>query len=132
MRIRSATLKLSLILFVNGVLPAQADSICGTFKATVFIPEDGQGTSVIANPKAVTPSRLRLPKSETLSDMTWGQLNEIEFRSKTVCYRDCEIENVKIIRRVSPFETFGPFERKPTDLVHSEPCQPSPMEVIRQ
>jgi hypothetical protein len=109
---------------------ARADGVCGVFKATVYVPPDGNGAYVLASPKAVSKTRLNLEGGIKLPTQYIDRLVQIEFRSKSVCYRECNVEFVKADRLITPFEPFGPYTRSSDDLVKSEPCQKTPMEAI--
>jgi hypothetical protein len=117
----------SALLIVSGSV--HADDICGIFKATVYSPPDGKGAYVLANPKAVSKTKLSFPGNGVLTTNDIGHLLEIQFRSDSVCYRDCEVELVKVVRHVSPFESFGPFSRSTGNLIKAETCKSNPMDM---
>jgi len=130
MRIGSASL-VTLSLF-SVLLPGQARAVppCGIFRTIVYAPLEGAGKYVQANPKAITKTKLILPKDVPIAEEHVDRLLEIEFRLKSVCYRECEIETPKILRKVSPFERIPPFTYSEKEIVKAEPCENTPSEAF--
>jgi hypothetical protein len=106
---------------------AQADveqgMLCGLFRATVYAPVEGQGHYVFASPKAVSKTKLIMPKDFKLPTDDLDRLLEITFRLEGPCFRECEVTDVKIVKRVSSLDFFPPFYRGPSDLVKAEKCK---------
>jgi hypothetical protein len=122
MRISALALSHIGILFLMPFTSALATPICGVFVATVYAPSEKGGREVIANPKAVSSTKLVISSGENIPKEQLGKLLQIHFRSKSMCYLKCEVELIKVVKAVSPFDPLPSFYRDKDSLVKDEPC----------
>ena len=131
MRIFIITLILTSLTSGLTMLTASATELCGVFRAVGYVPPGTGGTLLIASPKAVTPTKIKLLKG-SLGDEFTEKIVEVHVSIKSACYFECAANLVKVVRTLSPFDSFQPFNRDETAIIKSEPCTKTPQQVTEE